>query len=528
MKQRNVALSDVRRRMQGQGRTGNAENRTPAQDWEDAVDAVGEVLCPYCFHMIPAREATDDFKWRCVSSYVTYFQKSIYSLPFLLTANRRHVLGDLDAYICLFEQCEFPNELYNHSNQWLKHMREHTLQWRCASMAHAEFVVTSRDEYTEHMKTVHQSRLTDAQLRILADKSCRTPGKIFGSCPLCGVEETHCSMEEHITGHLRHYAIKSLPAAYESVESSGPNEVSSVISAIRSRSTVKDLLEEDFEAGETSLGNEFADDDDGNDGESPNHSSTPHMRHFSPPPESDVSPTGKIGEVLEPNCVICGIPALSACRCEAIAFEECVRQVESKIMAPLHIQAHEWVRTHAEKQVTASLLASTSQLASAAAAGGDSAAQNEATTAQGHAIKAAAGPTDLKINNLRCDADQVYPVLEYFYSLVDYTLPEDDDPLVRDPPLSALSGRRKARRASKPYEVPEPIHPPRISFSEAFTAASGRGVTLGETAAMEEKGKEKAGNIDPPDPAIRVNTRARSPSLEPQSDSKRPRYIEDE
>ncbi len=53
---------------------------------------------------------------------------------------------------------------------------------------------------------------------------------------------------------------------------------------------------------------------------------------------------------------------------------------------------------------------------------------------------------------------QRYPeVLEYFYSLVELTLPAEDEPTVRHPPLSALSGSRKAGRrgggtiASGPY-----------------------------------------------------------------------------
>jgi hypothetical protein len=44
---------------------------------------------------------------------------------------------------------------------------------------------------------------------------------------------------------------------------------------------------------------------------------------------------------------------------------------------------------------------------------------------------------------------QRYPeVLEYFYSLVELTLPGDDEPAVKDPPLSALNGSRKAGRRS--------------------------------------------------------------------------------
>lgn len=42
---------------------------------------------------------------------------------------------------------------------------------------------------------------------------------------------------------------------------------------------------------------------------------------------------------------------------------------------------------------------------------------------------------------------QRYPeVLEYFYSLVEMSLPSDEDVAVRDPPLSALSGARKRHR----------------------------------------------------------------------------------
>jgi hypothetical protein len=50
---------------------------------------------------------------------------------------------------------------------------------------------------------------------------------------------------------------------------------------------------------------------------------------------------------------------------------------------------------------------------------------------------------------------QRYPeVLEYFFSLVSLALPPDDDPSVKDPPLSALSGSRKGHR--RPGIAPAP------------------------------------------------------------------------
>ena len=62
---------------------------------------------------------------------------------------------------------------------------------------------------------------------------------------------------------------------------------------------------------------------------------------------------------------------------------------------------------------------------------------------------------------------QRYPeVLEYFFGLVDLTLPSDDDPAVRDPPLSALSGQHRKggrRGAVSTHEGPPAIAAPGYS-----------------------------------------------------------------
>jgi hypothetical protein len=49
---------------------------------------------------------------------------------------------------------------------------------------------------------------------------------------------------------------------------------------------------------------------------------------------------------------------------------------------------------------------------------------------------------------------QRYPeVLEYFFSLVELTLPDDSEAAVRDPPLSAMSGSRKVGRRAAPATI---------------------------------------------------------------------------
>lgn len=59
---------------------------------------------------------------------------------------------------------------------------------------------------------------------------------------------------------------------------------------------------------------------------------------------------------------------------------------------------------------------------------------------------------------------QRYPeVLEYFFSLVELTLPQEDEPSVKDPPLSALTGSRKMARRHPPEPIaPGPFYPPAL------------------------------------------------------------------
>lgn len=162
-------------------------------------------------------------------------------------------MNDIDVYVCLFEECETPEEMYTHSSQWLKHMREHALSWRCDSKAHGEFVVTSREDYIEHLRTAHQPRLTDTQLRLLADKSSRASGKLFDICPLCGFKDASCSMEEHIVGDLRLLALKSLPVSDDG-SPEDPDSVSAAGSALCSRSTVQNFMNTGLQPDDISWG----------------------------------------------------------------------------------------------------------------------------------------------------------------------------------------------------------------------------------------------------------------------------------
>ena len=63
------------------------------------------------------------------------------------------------------------------------------------------------------MMELHKGAFTETQLSLLAERSARSTGSIFKSCPFCGGDDTLIKgrLEDHIVGHLRFLALKSLP-----------------------------------------------------------------------------------------------------------------------------------------------------------------------------------------------------------------------------------------------------------------------------------------------------------------------------
>lgn len=131
---------------------------------------------------------------------------------------RDHVKKDLDPYVCLFQECNQPDGLYKHIEDWLSHMRQHSQCWRCSS--HRELgSFTTREKYIQHMRYAHDPKLGESKLHALAKRNARGMPKLFSSCPLCGKDESGIGVRltDHIAGHLRSLAIKSLPSYKEDI-----------------------------------------------------------------------------------------------------------------------------------------------------------------------------------------------------------------------------------------------------------------------------------------------------------------------
>lgn len=145
--------------------------------------------------------------------------------------------------MCLFEPCDEPEVLYSHSKDWLQHMRRHTQHWRCKAKSHGTKVFYGREEFDKHFEQDHNKRYGVSELNLLAQSASQSHGTLFEVCPLCGgTDEPDVlgSLTDHIIGHLRSLALKSLPPHYEDGDDASSN--SDADRANGSRSTLRALL----------------------------------------------------------------------------------------------------------------------------------------------------------------------------------------------------------------------------------------------------------------------------------------------
>ncbi|KAF4625479.1 hypothetical protein G7Y89_g12686 [Cudoniella acicularis] len=150
-------------------------------------------------------------------------------------------------------------------------------------------------------------------------------------------------------------------------------------------------------------------------------------------------------KIMDPDCAICSQPALAQCECEAKGLDIAVRQAEQRMMTSVFNDIRTWVRGHAQDYILSYFSMLTTRRKDFHAQQVHRITERAAYyyNARPHPSEIANADAELKrgIDEDWKASVQRYPeVLEYFYGLVDLNLPGDDEPGVRDPPLSALGG----------------------------------------------------------------------------------------
>lgn len=126
-----------------------ADTRPQADSEIDLIDCLernGEVICPFYLHALPSLYISDEKQWKYVT---TLLAGCLNHAPGACLQNllRSHVINDLDAYFCLFDDCDQPGELFSHRSDWLHHMGQHSMRWRCKAKSHGLCIFFDADEY---------------------------------------------------------------------------------------------------------------------------------------------------------------------------------------------------------------------------------------------------------------------------------------------------------------------------------------------------------------------------------------------
>jgi len=102
---------------------------------------------------------------------------------------RRHVLNDLEPYVCVFEGCKDPQRLFRDRSAWLLHQQEaHTRQWTCTAASHIISIFETEQDFENHMRYDHAAGFKESQLPWYKSRSQGPSATTFTVCPLCGYE----------------------------------------------------------------------------------------------------------------------------------------------------------------------------------------------------------------------------------------------------------------------------------------------------------------------------------------------------
>ncbi|KAJ3530535.1 hypothetical protein NM208_g9288 [Fusarium decemcellulare] len=141
--------------------------------------------CPYCFVLCPARQGKGKV-WKA------------------------HVLQDLQPYVCTYDNCRTPNELYPSRRRWLQHEESiHRRVWRCKDHPHAIF--ESEEGLRGHFQKEHED-LTEKSLDELLLISAFAHVDDRELCPICLRKPPfQKGLSNHIANHLERISLFSLP-----------------------------------------------------------------------------------------------------------------------------------------------------------------------------------------------------------------------------------------------------------------------------------------------------------------------------
>ncbi|TVY87978.1 Annexin A1 isoform p37 [Lachnellula willkommii] len=170
----------------------------PAAPKQDSDEKFFE--CPYCFTLC-STEILAEKAWKA------------------------HIIHDLRPYICTYDDCRNPDQLYDSRQDWIQHENSHRRIWRCPE--HPAHTSTYLDEYRDHLHKEHVDYNDETLRSSLIHAAETTLPSSDRCCPICSLQlETARSLHSHIGLHLERFSLFSLPRSIDQANEDSNDGVS--------------------------------------------------------------------------------------------------------------------------------------------------------------------------------------------------------------------------------------------------------------------------------------------------------------
>ncbi|KAF2468961.1 uncharacterized protein BDR25DRAFT_372851, partial [Lindgomyces ingoldianus] len=121
---------------------------------------------------------------------------------------RKHVLADLQPYICTYPDCKLNDYPFENKEEWFNHeTQSHRYELFCNTEGHASFWEASG--FLEHMKKDHEDCVNENQLPALRRMFEQPTHPTSGACTLC--QKQAVKLKTHLSRHLEQLSLFAIP-----------------------------------------------------------------------------------------------------------------------------------------------------------------------------------------------------------------------------------------------------------------------------------------------------------------------------
>ncbi|KAK5047951.1 hypothetical protein LTR84_006141 [Exophiala bonariae] len=120
---------------------------------------------------------------------------------------RKHLMRDLAPYVCTYEKCTEPDQMFDNRDDWFSHESQHYSAYFCGIPTHPNY--NSLASFRDHMSSVHSTSFSHDGDTSKTEIFLRRVPRLDEQCNLCGRPTNH--LKHHIGRHLERIALFALP-----------------------------------------------------------------------------------------------------------------------------------------------------------------------------------------------------------------------------------------------------------------------------------------------------------------------------